>query len=247
MSHEAFNPHNPEYKKVKDLPQEEQKNFADFEDGFVGEKAVEALDDSEKITIIASALVGRGITAVDVLHADALDIEKKRTEVLRTIREMKGHEIDEEFFHSLSPEIKGDRTVILEAINKYRPALSVASEELKNDQDFVLKAMMGNDGRNFYTLQYASEKLREDGDFMLRAMGLFENPLFVLDCATDKLRGDKQFFIKAVKIDPEALTYASHKVKNDIDVVLEAVKRDPKAFKYASGEIKDRVKKFLSK
>lgn len=29
MSLESFNPHNPEYKEVKDLPQEEQKNFAD--------------------------------------------------------------------------------------------------------------------------------------------------------------------------------------------------------------------------
>lgn len=42
MEQPKFNPNNPEYKKVDDLPSNEQVNFIDFEDGFVQKEAIEA-------------------------------------------------------------------------------------------------------------------------------------------------------------------------------------------------------------
>ena len=43
---EKFNPFDPEYKKVADLPKEEQKNFKDVEGGFVKNTAFENIDEA---------------------------------------------------------------------------------------------------------------------------------------------------------------------------------------------------------
>ncbi len=47
---EKFNPSNPEYKKVEDLPKEEQKNFVDVGDGFVGREAFDRYELSKEST-----------------------------------------------------------------------------------------------------------------------------------------------------------------------------------------------------
>jgi hypothetical protein len=49
MSKEMFNPSAPEYKKVEDLPKEEQGNFANVEGGFVKKEAKEELRDAETV------------------------------------------------------------------------------------------------------------------------------------------------------------------------------------------------------
>lgn len=49
MSKEIFNPNDSHYKKVEDLPEEEKKNFANVDGGFVRKEAKEELRNAETV------------------------------------------------------------------------------------------------------------------------------------------------------------------------------------------------------
>lgn len=88
MSPEKFNPSNPEYKEVKDLPQEHQENFVDVKGGFVGENAkmefVKAEDrakiENESRPLVSQVFKGKE-TGLGVLHQDALGEQRYREEM----------------------------------------------------------------------------------------------------------------------------------------------------------------------
>ena len=60
-----------------------------------------------------------------------------------------------------------------------------------------------------------------------------------LDSIPKKFWKDKEFVLEAVRIDGNALQYASDKLKNDREVVLEAVKEKVFALQFASDELKN--------
>src|SRR3990167_7054106 len=49
MNQEKFDPSNPEYKKVEDLPQEHQVEFVNIEGGFVRKEAMKELKEAEVV------------------------------------------------------------------------------------------------------------------------------------------------------------------------------------------------------
>mmetsp|Transcript_19004 Transcript_19004/g.44329 ORF Transcript_19004/g.44329 Transcript_19004/m.44329 type:complete len:282 (-) Transcript_19004:300-1145(-) len=57
---------------------------------------------------------------------------------------------------------------------------------------------------------------------------------------SDELRGNRELFMRAVRLDSEALQYASPELKNDINVVLNAVCKHWAALKHASEEMQCR-------
>lgn len=92
MNQEKFNPHNPEYKKVEDLPQEHQAEFSDVEGGFVRRSAAENFEKAETRADEINAerrakmsgwggvldrIFHEGETTLGVLHDDAQEEDKK--------------------------------------------------------------------------------------------------------------------------------------------------------------------------
>jgi len=80
-SPEQFNPADPQYKKVEDLPKEEQEDFKNAkEGGFVKKEAAETFQEAEELAEIANVLKKEEgeVTAVDILHAGHI----KKQEVL---------------------------------------------------------------------------------------------------------------------------------------------------------------------
>ena len=67
MSERMFNPSDPKYKRVEDLPKKEQANFANVEEGgFVRKEAKEEFDDAKKIVELANEFKRAGITVKDI-------------------------------------------------------------------------------------------------------------------------------------------------------------------------------------
>ena len=124
---EKFNPKDEQYKKVDDLPKEHQEEFVDIPQeiggGFVRKEAMEALTEAEKVATIVNALKEQGLTSTDVLHEQALPMEKKRENAL----------VDGENFE----EFANDKEVVLKAVKRDGYNLQYASPELKNDKEFI--------------------------------------------------------------------------------------------------------------
>jgi|GEM_PF-3992903 len=110
-------------------------------------------------------------------------------------------------------------------------ALRYASEELKADREFMLKAV-GNHGR---ALEFASEDLRKDREVVLAAVAKNGG---ALQFASEDLRGDREVVLKAVCKHGFALHYANTALRKDREVVLAAVMNHSPAFEYASEELK---------
>ncbi|MDO8604711.1 MAG: hypothetical protein Q7K40_04960 [bacterium] len=79
-----FNPSNPEYKEVKDLPQEEQKNFVDVEGGFVMKEALEHVESANEDAALRNKRRGilqklfnvSEVSELEVLHEEAFSEDK---------------------------------------------------------------------------------------------------------------------------------------------------------------------------
>jgi len=76
-----FNPSDPKYKKVEDLPKEEQGNFTDVDGGFVGAEAKLKFDKANKLSLLDKLFQsGDGLTK---LHKEAIGEDNLRTEKSR--------------------------------------------------------------------------------------------------------------------------------------------------------------------
>ncbi len=70
---EQFNPHDLAYKKVEDLPEEEQKNYENVEGGFVDKDAVKTLKEAEEEAALSRRGIGWGATStMDRLQESAI-------------------------------------------------------------------------------------------------------------------------------------------------------------------------------
>jgi hypothetical protein len=103
---EQFNPSNPEYKKVEDLPQEEQDNYIDAGEGFVQKEAMDtfnkakdsAKEQNKQRSLKEKLLRKKEINPIDILHGQAkvLDLQRSHPERqlifdLVKIRDRKGN------------------------------------------------------------------------------------------------------------------------------------------------------------
>ena len=126
-----------------------------------------------------------------------------------------------------------EKEQLLEAIGNdahSATTLKFASEELRNDKDFVLKAIR----RNGYALQYASDGLKGDKEFILKVMQI--NGL-TLKYASERLNDDRDVVLEAVKNNGKSLAYSSVRLRDDREIVLEAVKNNGLALKFVPGDL----------
>lgn len=177
---------------------------------------------------------------------DAMDPAKWRVKVGR----------DHQKLALAPPSIKADRDVVRDAIrNSWGEALQYAAEELRGDKELVLEAV-NMDGR---VLQYATDLIRADHAVVMAAVQqtwvslqfATEGPRSdreivragirqgagVLQYASTELCADRDLMLEAVEIDGHALKYASAELRADRGLVLKAVRQTWEAFKYAHADL----------
>ncbi len=142
-------------------------------------------------------------------------------------------------------KLRGDKDVVLAAVNKLGSALYDASKELQDDKEVVLAAIncylptknSTSDERFGWVVQFASKRLRGDKEVMFNAVQTdeFDN---TLTHATEELQNDKDFVIKAVQHNYRLLSHVVEKFKGDRDVILAGVKRNYRALEYATPELR---------
>ena len=225
MSERMFNPSNPKYKRVEDLPKKEQVNFANEEEGegFVIKEAKEEFDDVRKIVELANLFREAGIDAKEILGkrtspgmlrevGQALKDNKTATDILQERAEKE--------------KIKPVDILHYEAngIHSQKYPERIYLEKLRNNPD-NLKGIPRNVWGN--------------EEFAMEAVKLNSKALW-------KVRGcTKEIALEAVKHDGLALQYAYDRFRADKDVVLEAARQNPIAIKFASRNIKSAIAKLL--
>ena len=129
-------------------------------------------------------------------------------------------------------EYRDERKILLKNI-KYSDAdfLEKASDHLKKDKKFILKAVKING----LALEYADDSLKKDKEVVLAAMK--ENPRAMMD-ADDSLMTDKEVVLMGFNYDVELLDFAADSLKKDRKFILQLVKKDSDAFEFADESLK---------
>ena len=134
---------------------------------------------------------------------------------------------------TLPLDLRGDRSVVVEALAQHGGALQYASDELRADPDIVLAAI--RPGGTALELMHAHQGLRANRSFMLRAVSRAGRSL---RSAAAVLRSDRVLVVAAVAQDGAALSYASDELKADREVVLAALASSGTALRYAGAELR---------
>ncbi|MDA8955590.1 DUF4116 domain-containing protein [Gammaproteobacteria bacterium] len=111
-------------------------------------------------------------------------------------------------------EHRADREIMTMAMKKSGGmALEFASDELKNDIEFFLESPSLE-----IAYFYASESIKSQREILLKILEK-EKGWRALQNAPKKLRSDKEIVLKAIKIEPVALTFADKKLHSDKDLI----------------------------
>jgi hypothetical protein len=130
----------------------------------------------------------------------------------------------------LCAELRGDKEIMLTAVQHGWEALEFASENLKNDKEIVLTALEDS----YQALKFASDNLKNDKEFVLETV---QKNGWALEFASDNLKNDKEIVFAAVQQNRGlALEFASNNLKNDKEIVLAAVNNieEHESLEYAS-------------
>jgi hypothetical protein len=223
MSERMFDPSNAQYKKVENLPKEEQANFANIEKNrFVRKEAKEEFDNAQKIVELANQFKEAGIDVKQLL-------DKRRSPGM---------------LKEIGQALKDDKTAM--DILQER-----AEAEILKPVD-VLQEEANEIHRRKYPEKSYLERLRINPDDLTGIpRSIWSNKKFAMEAvrlnskALRKVRVyDKEIALEAVKHDGLILQYA-YGYRSDKDVVLEAVKQNPNAIRFASKDIKEAISKLL--
>ena len=102
-----------------------------------------------------------------------------------------------------------------------------ASDELKNNKDFIMSALKPTDGK---ALECASDKLKNNKEFILAAMEQWWWE--AIKYASDELKNDNEFMLFVMKGRPYTFQYASYALMHNRDTVMAAVTESWKVLEY---------------
>lgn len=262
---EKFDPSNPEYKKVEDLPRAFKDDFIETEDktGFVKKEADEEfLQATRQANQNIKYGKTEGLVAVDVLHKDALDDEKFIEEIIneKIFKGIMGEKnVDVKSWkkdsRGIYEVIKGveEKNITNELYEKgilfkrfferladagveFVDMAGSVPNELLNDEEFLLK-LAKNTSTKLY-LDFFSERIQQDNDFLFRLVEVGGSFYFK----------DREEIIKNYFTGKDSATVAMWLVNNDLDHIggdgaIDIYKNLPESLK----ENKDIVRIFLEK
>lgn len=143
MEKEEFDP--TKFKSVDELPPEKQSQFESVNDGFIRQEALENLSHAELAAEIAYILNNENITAIDILHQEAqeMNLEKQKELFLGRMRELK----EKLFFNyvDLSEEEVEQKVKELHVADReFQLLYDALPSDLKNDIEFISEAVKIN-------------------------------------------------------------------------------------------------------
>lgn len=142
-------------------------------------------------------------------------------------------------FENLSDELRNDRDFVLKAINMQVCSLRSLPDNFRRDREIALAAVK-NDGRD---MRYVGELLKNDRGFILAS--LERGNILGIQFVSYELRDDYEIIMKAVNAAGIALDYASERLKNNKDIVLAAMRNQAWSLKAASEELRSDATIFL--
>lgn len=207
MEGPKFNPHEPQYEKVEDLPRGQQHKFSDIkEGGFVRKSADEHLIEAEKKSVRMEDAGMISEMPIDYLHQEALDWEKARKEMMEyfSTLEKDSRKWDENWEHEFTPFIAKDRELLLQAIKANR-------EEILELAGF--RTLSNESSNRIFENRSHGLTVRDRRSRSGGGDNIEEAPF---------LNDDKDFMLKAIAISPRTYKYASKRLKVDREVALAA-------------------------
>ena len=156
-----------------------------------------------------------------------------RDEVLQAVRELTDEDDEDEadWFEHAHTTVKGDREIVLAAVQQHGSSLEFADDSLKGDREIVLAAFQ-QDGDS---LKNADDSLKGDRDIVLAAVQQHGHSLQYAD---DSLKGDREIVLAAVQQHWYSLKYADDSLKGDREIVLAAVQQHGHSLQYADDSLK---------
>ena len=154
-------------------------------------------------------------------------------------------------FNAFPKEYRDDRDFVLKAINNdISVSLEYLSDGLRDDAEIVLNVIKNN-GLQF---RYASVRLRDDEVFVLKAMlicngirtSIENREVEIFESSSKQLRSNKEFCLKAVKITWSCIRFISEQLKDDDDIILAAMETNDVAIDYASKRIKEKKEDLIN-
>jgi len=188
------------------------------------------------------------------LLATTLNATENFINAQKVIREIEGGQD----FCKLSPSIRGNKEIVLAAIEQNFHNYSCASDFLKNDRDVcvatvkksylrlafmpegmkrdrvVVLAAIENDSR---AIRFSDINLQLSEDIALAAVSKDGVVLLMLP---DQMRDNKTVVLAAVKNFGSALKNASPRLQKDSEVIYTALKESPSAIEFVPQKIKDK-------
>ena len=113
-----------------------------------------------------------------------------------------------------------------------------ASEELKNDKDFISKLIKGD----VFYLEQANPKIRSDREIIIQAVQLHG---YALQFSSEELQSEYEIVKLAVLSDPLSIQFASSELRNNKELLKLAMDSDIAALQYA-GPILQNDKEIMS-
>ena len=149
-------------------------------------------------------------------------IERKETKKRDNINKIDNNKYESSDEDESINEKSDEKTAkVLAIVNKFKEkeGRDISFDELKNNAEFMLEVLDVNYGA--FTL--ASDDLKQDRDFVLAAIKKIpEEYQYFIGNTSDKLLNDKEFIIQTIQVSSDCLGYANDELKNDENVVLAA-------------------------
>lgn len=123
-------------------------------------------------------------------------------------------------FRDVSPELKSDPDIVMEAIHTNPANFRFACPILTSDKAFVLQAVTFAGE----CLAHASPELQGDVEVVLAAV---KQDGRALQYASTELRNEKIIVLSAVKKTGSSLEFASPELKNDVEIMIFAIHSNP--------------------
>mmetsp|Transcript_17598 Transcript_17598/g.31792 ORF Transcript_17598/g.31792 Transcript_17598/m.31792 type:complete len:279 (-) Transcript_17598:163-999(-) len=128
-------------------------------------------------------------------------------------------------------DCKGDREIVLAAVRCFGGALQHAADHCKSDREIVLTAA----AQNWMALQFVAEHFQSDREVVLAAV---KQSWLALPSAAESCRNDREIILAAVQQPgSRALSSAGESCLNDPEVVLTALQWDETAIHWVSDEL----------
>lgn len=135
--------------------------------------------------------------------------------------------------YNITEELKNNRDFMLQLIeNKGSLFIIEASDELKNDETFILRAM----NIDLLCFKYASEGLKNNKEFMLQAI---EKDCLCILYASEELKNDKDFMVQAIEKNSFCISWTSDELRNDKETMLQVVEKCSLCYECIGEELKN--------